>query len=47
MDLLLYPRYEVYRGYIIFAFFCNYVSLSVSVNFFPSKITQQLLELGF
>ena len=50
MDLL-YPRYEVYRGYIVFAFsVIMFVCLSVclSVNFFfSSKISQQLLGLGF
>ena len=49
--LFLYPRYEVYRGYIVFAFsVIMFVGLSVglSVNFFfPSKISQQLLGLGF
>ena len=48
---LLYPRYEVYRGYIVFAFsVIMFVCLSVclSVNFFfSSKISQQLLGLGF
>ena len=51
----IYPRYEVYRGYIVFAFsVIMFVCLSVcwfaclSVNFFfPSKIPQQLLGLGF
>ena len=53
---LLYPRYEVYRGYIVFAlsvimFVCLLVCLSVGLSvcklFFPSKISQQLLGLGF
>ena len=37
--VLLYPRYEVYRGYIVFAFFCNYVCwfVCLSVNFFSVK----------
>ena len=48
----LYPRYEVYRGYIAFAFsvimfVCLFVCLFVCKLFFPSKISQQLLELGF
>ena len=46
----LYPRYDVYTGYIVFAFsVIMFVCLSVclSVNFFPSKISQQLLGLGF
>ena len=51
----LYPRYEVYRGYIVFAFsvimfvglsVCLFVCLSVNF-FFSSKISQQLLGLGF
>ena len=54
--LFLYPRYEVYRGYIVFAFsvimfvcllVCLSVGLSVCKLFFPSKISQQLLGLGF
>ena len=48
----LYPRYEVYRGYIVFAFsvimfVCLSVCLFVCKLFFPSKISQQLLGLGF
>ena len=44
----LYPRYEVYRGYIVFAFsVIMFVCLSVCKLFFPSKISQQLLGLGF
>ena len=39
--VLLYPRYEVYRGYIVFA------CLFVCKLFFSSKISQQLLGLGF
>ena len=38
---LLYPRYEVYRGYIVFAFsVIMFVGLSVclSVNFFSVKV---------
>ena len=38
--VLLYPRYEVYRGYIVFAFSVTmFVCLSVclSVNFFSVK----------
>ena len=51
----LYPRYEVYRGYKVFAFsvimfvclsVCLFVCLFVNF-FFPSKISQQLLGLGF
>ena len=49
---LLYPGYEVYRGYIVFAFsVIMFVGLSVCLFvcklFFPSKISQQLLGLGF
>ena len=48
----LYPRYEVYRGYIVFAFsVIMFVGLSVCLFvcklFFSSKISQQLLGLGF
>ena len=52
----LYPQYEVYRGYIVFAFsvimfvcllVCLSVGLSVCKLFFSSKISQQLLGLGF
>ena len=47
---LLYPLYEVNRGYIVFAFsIIDFVCLLVclSVNFSLSKISQQLLDLGF
>ena len=49
---VLYPRYKVYRGYIVFAFsvvmfVCLFVCLSVCKLFYPSKISQQLLGLGF
>ena len=46
---LLYPRYEVYRGYIVFAFsviMFVYLFFSLSVIVL-SKISQQQLELGF
>ena len=44
----LYPRYEVYRGYKVFAFsVIMFVCLFVCKLFFPSKISQQLLGLGF
>ena len=36
------PVYEVYRGYIVFAFS---VCLFVCKLFFPSKISQELLDL--
>ena len=40
--------YEVYRGYIVFAFsVIMFVCLFVCKLFFPSKISQQLLGLGF
>ena len=41
---------EVYRGYIVFAFsviMLVCLSVCLSVNFFSSKISQQLLGLGF
>ena len=42
------PWYKVYRGYIVFAFsVIMFVCLSVCKLFFPSKISQQLLGLGF
>ena len=42
------PVYEVYRGYIVFAFsVIMFVCLFVCKLFFPSKISQQLLGLGF
>ena len=49
---LLYPQYEVYKGYIVFAFsvimfVCLSVCLFVCKLFFSSKISQQLLGLGF
>ena len=34
--MLLYPRYEVYRGYIVFAF-SVIMFICLSVNFFPVK----------
>ena len=48
----LYSRYEVNRGCIVFAFsvimfVCLFVCLFVCKLFFPSKISQQLLGLGF
>ena len=47
--ILYTPAYKVYRGYIVFAFsvrmlVCVSVCLLTS---FPSKISQQLLDLGF
>ena len=42
-NIFIPPVYEVYRGYIVFAF-----SVCVFVNFFfPSQISQELLDLGF
>ena len=39
------PRYEVYRGYIVFAFcVIMFVCLSVCKLFFLSMISQQLLR---
>ena len=52
VGLSVIPRYEVYRGYIVFAFsvimfVCLSVGLSVCKLFFLSKISKQLLDLGF
>ena len=49
---LLYPRYEVHRGFIVFAFsvimfVCLFVCLFVCKLFFSSKISQQQLGLEF
>ena len=42
------PAYEVYRGYIVFAFsVCVCVCVCVFVNFFLSKISRKLLDVGF
>ena len=44
----LYPRYEVYRGYIVFAFsVIMFVCLFVCNVFYLSKICQQIRGLGF
>ena len=48
MDIpfIIPPAYEVYRGYIVFAFsVCDCVC--VFVNFFLSKISRKLHDLGF
>ena len=48
--LIISPAYEVYRGYIVFAFSVyKYVCVCacVFVNFFLSKISRKLLDLGF
>ena len=43
--IFILPVYEVYRGYIVLAFS---VCLCVCVfTFFLSKISQELLDLGF
>ena len=40
------PVYKVYRGYIVFAFSVTmFVCLFVNF-FFPSKISQELLDIG-
>ena len=46
--IIIPPVYEVYRGYIVFAFpwVCVCVCVCVFVNLVPSKITQELLDLG-
>ena len=40
---------SIYRGFITFCLFCLYVCLCVCVfvNFFLSKISRKLLDLGF
>ena len=41
------PAYEAYRGYIVFAFSVYmFVCECVFVNFFLSKISRKLLDLG-
>ena len=40
------PAYEVYRGYIVFAFSVC-VCACEFVNFFLSNISRKLLDLGF
>ena len=41
------PVYEVYRGYIVFAFSVTmFVCLCVCKLFFSSKISQELLDIG-
>ena len=50
-SIFIPPVYEVYRGYIVFAFsvimfVCLSVCLFVCKLFFLSKISQQLLDLG-
>ena len=45
--LIIPPAYEVSRGYIVFAFSVTmFVCLSGNF-FFPSMISQKLLDLGF
>ena len=49
--IVIPPVYEVYRGYIVLAFsvcvcVCVFVCLCVCKLFFPSKISQELLDLG-
>ena len=49
-DIIIPPAYEVYRGYIVFAFSVYMfvcVCVCVFVNFFLSKISRKLLDLGF
>ena len=51
VDLVIPPAYKVYRGYIVFVFsviVCVCLCVCVCVNFFfSSKISQELLHLGF
>ena len=45
--IIIPPVYEVYRGYIVFAFsVCVFVCLCVCKLFFLSKISQELLDIG-
>ena len=47
--IIIPPAYEVYRGYIVFAF-SVYMFVCVRVcllTFFLSKISRKLLDLGF
>ena len=49
--IVIPPLYEVYRGYIVFAFsltmlVCLSVCLSVCKPFFRSRISQKLFDLG-
>ena len=46
-NIIIPPVYEVYRGYIVFAFSVRmFVCVCVCKLFFPSKISQKLLDLG-
>ena len=44
LSIVIPPVYEVYRGYNSCCLFCNCVC--VCANFFPLKISQELLDLG-
>ena len=47
-QIFIPPAYEVYRGYIVFAFSVTmFVCLFVCKLFFPSEISRKLLDLGF
>ena len=46
LAIFIPPAYEVYRGYIVFAFSVC-VCVCVFVNFFLSKISRKVLDLGF
>ena len=49
MMMLLYPQHMIDKGVYSFCLLCNNVCLyvCVCVNFFMSKISQELLHLGF
>ena len=47
INFILYPWYELYRGYIVFAFSVIMFVCRLSVYFFLSNISQQLHGLGF
>ena len=40
------PVYKVYRGYIVFAFSVTMLVCQFVNFFFPSKISQELLDIG-
>ena len=47
-SVIIPPVYEAYRGYIVFVFSVTmFVGVCVCKHFFSSKISQELLNLGF